>query len=122
MILMAKKQTVNIGRGIEGTRASSTDKHDPFAGNLGVRGATLVGTVTSDKAMKTVTIEMTKKLVYPKYKRLITKTYKVHAHNPESINAKQGDVVRIMETRPLSKTKHFCVVEIIKTEQQRDQQ
>jgi len=113
---MAEKR--NIGHGIERESTQRGDKHDPFAGGFGVRGSMLVGTVTSAKANKTVTVQLSRKILVPKYNRYMSRTYKIHAHNPESIDAKQGDVVRIAETRPISKTKHHCVVEIIKSEEQ----
>jgi small subunit ribosomal protein S17 len=114
---MAKKDQVNIGRGLDKEKSSTNDRHDPFAGGFGVRGATLTGTVVGTKAAKTATIKMTKKILIPKYNRYTSRTYKIQAHNPESIDAKDGDLVKVMETRPISKTKHFCVVEIIKRDE-----
>ncbi len=78
------------------------------------RGRSFVGKVISDKASKTVTVEWTHRKYIPKYERYEKKRSKVKAHNPALINAKEGDKVKIMETRPLSKTKHFIVVEVIK--------
>lgn len=118
MITMAKKtqnQTINIGRGIQKEKAATNDRHDPFSGGFGVRGNTLVGTVISTKATLTAAVQITRTIMIPKYRRYMSRTYKIQAHNPESINAKVGDQVKIMETRPISKTKHFCVVEIIKS-------
>ena len=63
---------------------------------------------------KTVTVEWPRKLYVPKFERYLIKRSRVKAHNPEHINAKTGDTVRIMETRPISKTKKFTVVEVIK--------
>lgn len=84
--------------------------------NLGVstRGRTFIGTVSSDKMQKTVTVEWRRKQYIKKYERYEYKKTKVHAHNPESIDAKLGNTVRIKETKPLSKTKHFIVVEVLK--------
>jgi len=90
------------------------DKKCPFHGNLKVHGAIIVGKVISSKASKTVTISYIYNAYIPKYERYEKKYTKVKAHNPECIDAKEGDTVRIIETRPLSKTKNFTVVEKIK--------
>ena len=69
------------------------------------------GVVTSAKMTKTVTVLLSRQFAYPLYGKQITRTKKVHAHN--ETDAKAGDTVRIMETRPLSKTKRWRVVEIV---------
>lgn len=69
------------------------------------------GVVVSDKMTKTVTVLLTRQFAYPLYGKQITRTKKVHAHN--ETDAKAGDTVRIMETRPLSKTKRWRVVEVV---------
>ncbi|MCR4368424.1 MAG: 30S ribosomal protein S17 [archaeon] len=79
-----------------------------------VRGAAFVGLVSSAKMPKTVTVERTLTRYIPKYERYKKTKSKVKAHNPETINAKEGDIVRIGETRKISKTKSFIVLEIIK--------
>lgn len=80
---------------------------------LPIRGREFKGTVTSDKMMDTVTVEWPRRRYVAKYQRYEKKKSKVKAHNPKEIDAKQGDLVRIQETRPISKTKNFVVVEII---------
>lgn len=69
------------------------------------------GVVVSDKMTKTVTVLLTRQFGYPLYGKQVTRTKKVHAHNES--DAKAGDTVRIMETRPLSKTKRWRVVEVV---------
>jgi len=69
------------------------------------------GVVVSAKMQKTVTVLLTRQFAYPLYGKQITRTKKVHAHN--ETDAKTGDTVRIMETRPLSKTKRWRVVEVV---------
>ncbi|MFH1589765.1 MAG: 30S ribosomal protein S17 [archaeon] len=81
---------------------------------ISLRGRVFEGIVTSDKMHKTVTVEWERRKHVPKYERYEKRRSKVKAHNPESMNAKTGDKVKIMETRPLSKTKNFIVIEIIK--------
>jgi small subunit ribosomal protein S17 len=81
---------------------------------LKTRGRTFVGEVVSAKAQKTVTVQWMRRVYIPKYERYYQKRSKVKAHNPPEISAKEGDKVVIKECRPLSKTKKFVVVEVLK--------
>ena len=72
----------------------------------------LRGYVVSDKMDKTVTVEVDDRRKHPVYGKVIIHTRRVKAHD-ENNEVRVGDLVRIMETRPLSATKHFRVVEII---------
>lgn len=67
--------------------------------------------MVSDKAPKTVVVLRSYLKKIRKYERYEKRTSKIHAHNPPCINAQAGDTVKIMECRPLSKTKSFVVVE-----------
>lgn len=78
-----------------------------------VRGKTFTGKVVSAKMHKTVVVEWERRVLIPKFERYEKRRSKVKAHNPESIDAKEGDIVRIQETRPISKTKNFAVIEIL---------
>jgi small subunit ribosomal protein S17 len=71
-----------------------------------------VGTVVSDKMDKTVVVAVERRVSHPLYGKQVVRTKKYHAHDEENA-ARPGDVVRIMETRPLSKTKRWRVLEII---------
>ena len=71
-----------------------------------------VGMVVSDKMDKTVVIAIEDNVKHPVYGKIIKHTLKVHAHDENNICG-IGDKVKIMETRPLSKTKRWRVVEII---------
>jgi small subunit ribosomal protein S17 len=73
---------------------------------------TKTGIVRSDKMDKTVTVAVERKVKHPIYGKFVKKTTKFHAHD-EKNEARPGDVVKIMETRPLSKTKRWRLVEII---------
>jgi small subunit ribosomal protein S17 len=73
---------------------------------------TRVGTVVSDKMQKTVVVAIERRFPHPLYGKMMTRTKKFKAHDEES-NAKVGDRVRIMETRPLSKQKRWRVIEIV---------
>ncbi len=70
------------------------------------------GTVVSDAMDKTIVVEVHVIKSHPKYKKVVRRSTKFHAHD-ESNSAKVGDVVRIVETRPLSKTKRWRLAEIL---------
>jgi small subunit ribosomal protein S17 len=69
------------------------------------------GVVTSDKMQKTVTVSLVRRYAHPVYGKQVTRTKKVKARNDH--DAKAGDTVRIMETRPLAKTVCWRVVEVV---------
>ena len=73
---------------------------------------TLIGTVTSDKRDKTITVSIANRETHPLYRKQYTKTRKYTAHD-EKNEAKKGDRVEIAATRPLSKTKAYTLVKII---------
>jgi len=92
------------------------DAKCPVHGNISLRGRTFTGIVVGTNMAKTATVEWTYNLFISKYERSETRRSKVHAHNPVCINAKVGDVVRITETRPLSKTKNFVITKKLRKE------
>ncbi|SFT70573.1 SSU ribosomal protein S17P [Lishizhenia tianjinensis] len=71
-----------------------------------------IGVVTSDKMEKSIVISVERKVKHPKYGKFVKKTTKFVAHD-ENNDCNIGDTVRIMETRPLSKSKNWRLVEII---------
>jgi len=71
-----------------------------------------VGVVTSDKMDKTITVAVERKVKHPIYGKFVKKTTKFHAHD-EKQECTIGDIVKIMETRPLSKTKRWRLVEVV---------
>jgi len=71
------------------------------------------GTVISDRMQKTIIVRITRTKKHPKYSRIIKKYTKFKVHDEKGI-AKTGDIVRIQETRPLSKDKHFRLTQVIK--------
>ncbi len=73
---------------------------------------TRVGVVTSDKMDKTITVAVRDNIRHPLYKKIVKRTYKLKAHD-EKNDAHIGDTVRVMETRPLSKTKRWRLVEVM---------
>jgi len=84
------------------TQKSGTDKS----------GRTIEGRVVSNKMQKTVTVLLERQVQHPLYGKIVRRSTKVHAHDEKS-ECKEGDVVRIVECRPLSKSKNWRVVEIV---------
>lgn len=74
----------------------------------------VVGEVISDKMNKTISVRVYRLVRHPKYKKIMKRTSVFKAHD-EKNSAKMGDIVRIFQTRPLSKTKRWVLAEIIKT-------
>ncbi len=72
----------------------------------------LVGVVVSDKMQKTVVVQVTRTLRHPLYEKVIRRRKKFKAH--DELGARVGDVVRIVESRPISKTKRWVVEAILK--------
>ena len=73
---------------------------------------TVEGRVVSNKMMKTVTVLVERQVKHDTYGKFLRRSTKVHAHDANG-ECREGDVVRIVETRPLSKTKNWKVVEIV---------
>jgi len=73
---------------------------------------TLVGKVVSDKMDKTVTVAVERRVQHPLYGKFMMRSRKYHAHD-ETNQFKEGDMVEIQETRPVSKTKAWAVVRLI---------
>ena len=71
-----------------------------------------VGKVVSDKMDKTVVVIVEDRVAHKKYKKIIGRTYRLKAHD-ENNESGGGDIVKVMETRPLSKDKRWRVVEIV---------
>src|SRR5947209_12588427 len=72
-----------------------------------------VGNVVSTKMQKTIVVEVEMRKAHPKYKRIIKSSKKFYAHDEQN-SARVGDVVRIKETRPLSKLKRWALEEIVR--------
>ncbi len=71
-----------------------------------------IGTVVSDAMDKTVVVRIDRRIQHPLYKRIISRSSKLYAHD-EGNECKAGDVVKVTSTRPLSKTKRWRVSEIV---------
>lgn len=75
-----------------------------------VRGRTLEGVVVSDKMDKTITVRIVRKVKHPLYGKIVTRFTKLHAHDPDN-QCREGDRVVVRESRPISKTKSWILVE-----------
>jgi small subunit ribosomal protein S17 len=72
-----------------------------------------IGSVVSDRMAQTIVVEVTRRVPHPMYKRIVTKRKKFYAHDEQS-EAKIGDVVRIIECRPMSKLKRWKLGEVLR--------
>ncbi len=113
---MAKKkqEAKNIGLDVAMPKASCEDVNCPFHGVLGVRGQVVEGKVVSSKAQRTAVIEREYFHFIPKYERYERRHSRIVVHKPDCMDVKVGDKVKLAECRPLSKTKHFVIVEVLK--------
>lgn len=100
--------------GAAGTAAGTEASAEPETpkGRGPSRRKQRVGVVVSDKQQKTVTVQVERRFAHPLYGKQVARTKKYHAHD-EKDEYRPGDVVRIVETRPLSKTKRWRVLELI---------
>lgn len=80
---------------------------------VNTRKKILEGIVVSDKMQKTVVVKVERKMFHPMYKKLVKQVKKFKVHDP-SQEAKVGDMVRIIESRPFSKEKRFSLLEVVK--------
>ncbi|WP_122510361.1 30S ribosomal protein S17 [Mycobacterium persicum] len=94
------------------TSEAKGPKHTPSAPKPRGRRKTRIGYVVSDKMQKTIVVELEDRMRHPLYGKIIRTTKKVKAHDENSI-AGIGDRVSLMETRPLSATKRWRLVEIL---------
>lgn len=94
------------------TETTKGAKHTPATEKPRGRRKTAIGYVVSDKMDKTIVVELESRVQHPKYGKIIRTTKKVKAHD-EAGTAGIGDRVSLMETRPLSATKRWRLVEVL---------
>ena len=87
-------------------------KHTPATEKPRGRRKTVIGYVVSDKMQKTIVVELESRTKHPKYGKIIRTTTKVKAHDENGV-AGVGDRVSLMETRPLSATKRWRLVDVL---------
>ena len=105
------KKARNIGIEVALPTEGCNDPCCPFHGTLPVRGQILNGIVVTSKMNKTAIVQREIKRYLPKYERYEKRTHSYAVHNPPCLNVQRGDLVKIMECRPLSKSKSFVVIE-----------
>ena len=110
---MKKQKSRNIGIDVKAPKETCEDEFCPFHGTLPVRKKVIEGVVVSAKAQKTAVIERQYIHFLPKYERYERRHTRIVAYNPVCISAKERDWVKIAECRPLSKTKHHVVIEVV---------
>ncbi len=92
-------------------KSGCDDKHCPIHGHMSLRGRTFVGTIIKNIYQKTATVEWERRKFVPKYERYEKRRTRVKAHVTPCIEIKRGDTVKIVESRPISKTKKFVIVQ-----------
>ena len=97
----------------EKSKVECNDSFCPFHGKTKLHGRSLVGEVIKTKSHKTATIVRERQYYLRKYERYEKRRTKIQVHNPPCISANVGDIVKVVESRPLSKTKNFVVVEVL---------
>ncbi|NOZ76572.1 MAG: 30S ribosomal protein S17 [Euryarchaeota archaeon] len=102
---------MNIGVDVKPPEKECTDRNCPFHGTLKVRGQILEGRVIGDKAQATVRVQREYYYYLKKYERYEKRRSTIFAHRPPCMPVKVGDMVKIMECRPISKGKSFVVIE-----------
>lgn len=107
---MIKEKRKDTSVALKTPEQKCSDETCPFHGSLSIRGRKFTGTVISTKMRKTCVVEFERMYFLKKYERYEKRRTKLKVHNPDCISAKDGDVVEIMECRPLSKTKNFVVI------------
>ncbi len=101
-----------VGINVTEPESECNDPNCPFHGTLPVRGQILEGLVVNDKAERTITMQRSFYKYIRKYERYEKRKSRINAHLPDCLQVNIGDKVKIAECRPLSKTKHFVVVEV----------
>lgn len=110
---MKKIKENYVGKEKQKEAKECNDKKCPTHGKISLRGRVFYGVIVSKDAHRTAVVEWPRIVKIKKYERFEKRRSKVKAHNPSCINAGLGEMVKIVECRPLSKTKNFVIVERI---------
>ena len=118
MNIMVKTTTRNIGIDVPmPKKACEGDKHCPFHGSKVLRGKQITGKVVRVNLGKTALIELERRVYVPKYERYQKRRTRLWVHNPECVEVEVTDMVKVMETRKISKTKNFVIIANLSKEQ-----
>lgn len=107
-MIMAQK---NVGIAVPLPEKECTDKKCPFHGQLKLHGRRHIGEVLKAKTLRDALVAWERPYYLPKYERYEKRRTKLMVHNPPCIAAKQGDMVEIMESKKISKTKNFVIIQ-----------
>ena len=102
--------------GVESPQKECTDQKCPFHGEVNVKRELLKGKVVKRDINHSATIQWARSLYVPKYERYEIRRSRIRVHNPPCIDAEIGKTVLVARTRPLSKTKHHVILQIIEKE------
>ena len=112
---MKKTITRNIGVPVkEIPKDRCDDKNCPFHGKLPVRGRIFTGEVLGETIQSTIKVGWSRLFYLPKYERYEKRRSRIKAHVPSCFDIKKGNFVKIIESRPISKSKNFVVIEVLK--------
>ena len=104
----------NVGVAVKmPSQPCQNDKKCPFHGELRLHGRTFVGNVVRIRLQKNALVSFERRVLIPKYERYERRYTRIMCHNPLCLGVKENDKVKIMETRKLSKTKNFVIIEIL---------
>lgn len=117
----AKQKAKDIGIKVNPPEETCEDTKCPFHGSLPIRGKVFTGIVVRGRMQQSVVVEWERRAYVSKYERYEKRKTRIKAHNPPCINAQAGDRVKIVETRPLSKTISAVVVEVLERNQETEQ-
>jgi small subunit ribosomal protein S17 len=113
--MTGKKQSKGIGIVVENMPTKTCqDKHCVFHGDLKVRGRQFEGIVKKVSAQKSAVVQWDRLFYIPKFERFEKRRTIIKVHVPECITVKEGEKVSLVECRPISKTKHFVIVGVLK--------
>ncbi len=110
----SQQQARDIGIPITPPTETCTDRHCPFHGSLKLRGRMFTGTVIHNVMHKSTVIEFPRQFYLPKYERFEKRRTRITAHIPPCLSVSKGDIIKVMESRPIAKTKNFVAVEVMK--------
>ncbi|MDI3544378.1 MAG: small subunit ribosomal protein [Candidatus Woesearchaeota archaeon] len=105
---------INFDLKANAPKKECNDPKCPYHGKVRIHGRLRRGAVSSTKMDKSIVVKSESTIYVPKYNRYSKVITKLYAHKPECIDVKVGDEVLIGETRPLSKTKNFVLLKVIK--------
>lgn len=100
----------DIGIDVERPTKICSDENCPYHGHLSVRGQIIKGVCVTNKMNKTVVVQRERRRYNQKFERYEKRSKKIAAHNPECIDAQPGEMITVMECKPISKTVSFVVV------------